>query len=162
MLTSQRRGIWRGTKKIITQAERRLLQTTGMSFKLSAQSSPHSAQRSSHALYKAPHDLVRRVYLSNAKAYKREWGVAGKLSSWPFDSCKLHCDTEHTIVAALRKARKGHVNDDRGWIKRPPGPFTCIQARIAEKNDHSIWLTWTSRSHYLESETKHALHFDTF
>ena len=68
----------------------------------------------SSCLHKAPHDLVRWVYLSNAKAYKHEWGIAGKLSPWPFDSCKPQCDTEHAIVAALRKVRKGHVNGDPG------------------------------------------------
>ena len=87
----------------------------GMSFKLSAQSSPRSAQSS--------HDLVRRVYLNNAKAYKHEWGIAGKLSSWPFDSCKLQCDTEHAVVAALRQSCKGHVKGDPGLNRTSAWPI---------------------------------------
>ena len=84
---------------------------------------PHALHKAPHALHKAPHDLVRRVYLSNAKAYKHEWGIAGKLSPWPFDSCKLQCDTEHAIVAALRKARKGHVNGDPGLNRTSAWPI---------------------------------------
>ena len=112
MLTSQWRELWQGTKKVITQAERclkKLLQTTGISFKLSAQSSPRSAQSSPWF-----GQIGRRVYLSKAKAYKHDGGIAGKLSPCPFDSCTPRCDTEHAIVATLRKARKGHVNGDPG------------------------------------------------
>ena len=40
-----------------------------------------------------------------------------------FDSCKLQCDTEHAIVAALRKARKGHVNGDPGLNRTSAWPI---------------------------------------
>ena len=86
----------------------------------SASSCLHKAP---HVLHRAPHDLVRRVYLSNAKAYKHEWDIAGKLSPCPFDSCKRRCDTEHAIVATLRKARKGHMNGDPGLNQTSASPI---------------------------------------
>ena len=111
-LTSQRRGLWKGTKKIITQAKRWLKEAAA-----------NDGNEPSSCLHKAPHDLVRRVCLSNAEAYKHEWGIAGKLSSCPFDSCKPRCDTEHTIDAALLKACKGHVNGDPGLNQTSARPI---------------------------------------
>ena len=75
-----------------------------MSFKLSAQSSPRSAQRSQRLGQTGLSQ--QRLGLQTRMRYR------GKALFLPFNSCNRRCDMEHAIVAALRKALKGHVNGD--------------------------------------------------
>ena len=127
MLTSQRRELWLGTKKIITQAERCL--------KKAAANDGNELQAVCTKLPTLCTKLPTIWSGGSISATPRPTNTNEVLteSFLPAHSIHASLDVIWSTPSSLHCEKRAKVTwmVILGWTKRPPGPFTCMQARIA-------------------------------
>ena len=134
MLTSQRRGLWQGTKKIITQAERWLKKAAandGNELQAVCTKLPALCTKLPTLCTKLP--TIWSDGSISATPRPTNTNVVSLGSSLPGKSMHTSFNVIQSTPSSLRCEKRPKVTwmVILGWIKRPPGPFTCIQARIA-------------------------------